>query len=190
MGYWCILSSNSVKNFRGLEYHHLLLGFMPPLQLGSWKRSCFSAYVHDCIGSVKRGRGNSAALPSDCVQCYGRVQPSLVGVSTHSKKHGKGISQLLSHAPTPSLPLMLLSIPARLESDSNWWSPSHPFLQSTACSWLMWAVVVLSLCYSSFPCTCFSSSLIFSFSQLSLSHTHTWPPPFLPPLHQEHFSSV
>lgn len=36
------------------------------------------------------GRGNSPALPSDCVRCCKGVQPSPVGVYAHSKGPGEG----------------------------------------------------------------------------------------------------
>lgn len=53
-------------------------------------------------GEGEGGRGNSPALPSDCVQCKG-VQPSPAGISTHSKGQGEGKSLSLSHTPPPPL---------------------------------------------------------------------------------------
>lgn len=67
--------------------------------------------------SEEGGRGNSPALPSDCVQCCKEVQPSPVGVHTHSKGPGEGNHPAsvthphLYHFFPFSLPPMLHSIP-------------------------------------------------------------------------------
>lgn len=79
-------------------------------------RVCDCAWVSESEGG---GRGNSPALPSDCVQCYKGVQPSPVGVYAHSKGPGEGnhpasVTHTHPHlyrSPPSSLPPMLYSIP-------------------------------------------------------------------------------